>query len=702
MGRATLDTLLDAAVAAVGGETRPGQITMAGAVRGALADGDPLLVEAGTGTGKSLAYLVPAISHCLERRDRRVVIATATLALQRQLVAHDLPLIVAALAPHLSREPRFALLKGRNNYVCHYKIDTAGQDDDDAGLFNPSEVTELGQQVIRVREWARKSDTGDRDDLVPGVSDRVWNAMSVSARECLGAAKCPFGIECFAEAARERAREADVVVTNHALLAIGTFDSDLQVLPEHDAVIIDEAHELVNRATGAVSGELTATAVERAARGARKHLDEQNRLRLEQAGELFKAVLDQAAERRYPQLPEDLEEALVSVRDTARTAFSAIGKSRDKNGADEGGRRRAQAAIELIVELADRFLLGAPDDVIWLDRSTSQSTGRSFSTLCVAPLSVAEQLRHRLFGRTHVVLTSATLKLGGDFDGVARTMGLYPQERADRMPAEAVPPQRQAPPEPEKQRLDLTEPLDDPDEIRDGDDDEDEFEDVNRPIRWNALDVGSPFDYPKQGILYVAKHLPPPGRDGTQSEHLDELAALIEAAGGRTLGLFSSMRAAKAAAEAISARLDFPVLCQGEDSLPQLITQFTADPRTCLFGTLSLWQGVNVPGPSCQLVVIDRIPFPRPDDPLATARQEAVARSGGNGFMAVAAAHAALLLAQGAGRLIRTAGDRGVVAVLDSRLATARYSSFLRASLPGFWPTNDPALVHAALRRLDV
>jgi ATP-dependent DNA helicase DinG len=181
------------------------------------------------------------------------VIATATLALQRQLVAHDLPLIVAALAPHLSREPTFALLKGRNNYVCHYKIDTAGQDDDEASLFNPSEVTELGQQVIRVREWARKSDTGDRDDLVPGVSDRVWNAMSVSARECLGAAKCPFGIECFAEAARERAREADVVVTNHALLAIGTFDSDLQVLPEHDAVIIDEAHELVNRATGAVS-----------------------------------------------------------------------------------------------------------------------------------------------------------------------------------------------------------------------------------------------------------------------------------------------------------------------------------------------------------------------------------------------------------------------------------------------------------------
>ena len=703
MGKATLDTLLDAAVTAVGGETRPGQIAMAGAVRNALSEGDPLLVEAGTGTGKSLAYLVPAIAHCLERRDRRVVVATATLALQRQLVAHDLPLIAEALAPHLPREPRFALLKGRNNYVCRHKIDTAGTEDEDS-LFNPSELTELGQQVIRVREWAMESDTGDRDDLVPGVNDRVWNTMSVSARECLGAAKCPFGVECFAEAARDRAREADVVVTNHALLAIGTFDSDLQVLPDHDAVIIDEAHELVNRATGASSGELTASMVERAARAARKHLDETNRLRLEQSGELFKAVLGLAPARRYPQLPEELEQALIGVRDNARTAFSALGKARDKNGGDDGGRRRAQAAVELIVELADRLLLAAPEDVVWLDRSTSQSTGRSFSTLCVAPLSVSEQLRHRLFARTHVVLTSATLKLGGDFDGVARTMGLYPQERADRLSAEeAIALGAPAPGSSAPLGAEQAEPAEDDDPYKSEDDDsEDDADDVDHPIRWNALDVGSPFDYPKQGILYIAKHLPPPGRDGTQTEHLDELAALIEAAGGRTLGLFSSMRAARSAAEVIGGRLDFPILCQGEDSLPQLIAKFAADPRTCLFGTLSLWQGVNVPGPSCQLVVMDRIPFPRPDDPLATARQDAVARSGGNGFMAVAAAHAALLLAQGAGRLIRTAGDRGVVAVLDSRLATARYASYLRASLPGFWPTNDSAKVLAALRRLDV
>ena len=219
---------------------------------------------------------------------------------------------------------------------------------------------------------------------------------------------------------------------------------------------------------------------------------------------------------------------------------------------------------------------------------------------------------------------------------------------------------------------------------------------------WRGLDVGSPFDHAKAGILYIAAHLPPPGRDGAgAAEQLDEIAGLIEAGGGRTLGLFSSMRAARAAAEAMRQRLDTPVLCQGDDGTAALVEQFAADPHTSLFGTLSLWQGVDVPGPSCSLVIIDRIPFPRPDDPLLTARQRAVAARGGNGFMAVAASHAALLLAQGAGRLLRRTDDRGVVAVLDSRMATARYGGYLRASLPPFWPTTDPHLVREALRRLD-
>jgi ATP-dependent DNA helicase DinG len=702
MGKPDLEDLLGVAVAAVGGEPRPGQVEMARAVQQALTGGDPLLVQAGTGTGKSLAYLVPAIAHCLDRRDRRVIIATATVALQRQLVAHDLPLIAGALTPLLGRAPEFALLKGRSNYVCRHKIDGGADEDGEEALFDASTVSELGRQIMRVREWAEETETGDRDDLAPGVSDRVWSMVSVSARECLTASRCPFGAECFAEDARERAREADVVVTNHALLAIATFDSDVQVLPEHDAVVVDEAHELVSRATGASSGELTGGMAERAARRIRKHVDEKTHLVFEQAVELFREMLETAEPRRYPRLPEEVADALTALRDASRQAISALAKSREKkasNGAgstgpgsgDEGSRRQAQAATEQIFELSDRMLLTAPDDVIWLER------GDRYVSLHIAPLSVARQLRHRLFARTHTVLTSATLKLGGDFDGVARTVGLYPEERADRIPAPRAALDTETRPE---TRSDLDQGSD---EDGDGDDEASEAAEAatDHPIPWSALDVGSPFDYPKQGILYIAKHLAPPGRDGIRPDQLDELAGLIEAAGGRTLGLFSSLRGAQAATAAIAERLSYTVLCQGEDSLPQLIARFAESPRTCLFGTLSLWQGVNVPGPACMLVVIDRIPFPRPDDPLAAARQEAVARNGGNGFMAVAATHAALLLAQGAGRLIRAAGDRGAVAILDSRLATARYASYLRASLPPFWPTDDPKLVRAALRRLD-
>ena len=675
MGKADLDELLEAAVGAVGGSARPGQQQMAKAVAESLSQGDPLLVEAGTGTGKSLAYLVPAIAHALARKERRVIVATATLALQRQLVAHDLPLISEALAPKLDRAPEFALLKGRNNYVCLNKINSAGeQDTEQDGLFNPKELSEMGRQVLRVREWAEESETGDRDDLAPGVSDRIWTTVSVSSRECLGAGKCPFGQECFAELARERARSADLVVTNHALLAIDTFDGEVKVLPEHAAVIIDEAHELVSRATGADSGELTAGLADRAARRCHRHIDDLTAQKLDLAAAELGVELDELEPGRFTELPEPLAAALSMLRDASRDAVSALGKNRDKT--DEGTRRQAQAGVEQLFELADRILQHSEYDVVWLDRSERSTALR------IAPLSVAQQLRHRLFARTPAILTSATLRIGGSFDSVAGTLGLYPAERADRFEGER--PDRTAMIESDESSEATAESKDD-------------------PIPWQALDVGSPFDYPKQAILYTAKHLAAPGRE-LGEEQFAEIAELIAAAGGRTLGLFSSMRAADAAATEMRHRLDYlgyPILCQGEDSLPQLIQRFTEDPRACLFGTLSLWQGVNVPGTSCQLVIIDRIPFPRPDDPLANARQEAVAKSGGNGFMAVAAAHAALLLAQGAGRLIRAQRDRGVVAILDSRLATARYGSFLRAGLPAFWPTNDPQTAYAALRRLD-
>jgi ATP-dependent DNA helicase DinG len=291
----------------------------------------------------------------------------------------------------------------------------------------------------------------------------------------------------------------------------------------------------------------------------------------------------------------------------------------------------------------------------------------------VAPLTVAGMLRDKLFGDRTVILTSATLALGGAFDGLARQWGLGVRDGA----------RDEAGKEPE-------------DSTKDG-----AKARAKKRAGWTGIDVGSPFDHPRSGILYVAKHLPQPGRDGLPEAYLDEITELIEAAGGRTLGLFSSMRAAKAATEALRDRLSVPLLCQGDDSTMLLVKQFAEDEPTCLFGTLSLWQGVDVPGPSLRLVIIDRIPFPRPDDPLSSARQRHVAAKGGNGFMAVAATHAALLLAQGAGRLLRSQHDKGVVAILDPRLATARYGSFLRDSLPPFWPTNDPAKVRDALKRLS-
>jgi ATP-dependent DNA helicase DinG len=314
--------------------------------------------------------------------------------------------------------------------------------------------------------------------------------------------------------------------------------------------------------------------------------------------------------------------------------------------------------------------IAARPEVVWLDRPGGDDSARP-DTLRVAPLEVAGLLADRLFRPRTVVLTSATLTLGGSFEPLARQWGL-PRQPQPAQPAEA--------PAPESGRdQETAEP---------------------GGLDWAGLDVGSPFEHRRSAILYVARHLPPPGRDGLSEACLTEMRELIEAAGGRTLGLFSSMRAARQAADALGDELTVPLLCQGEDSTALLVSKFAEDEATCLFGTLSLWQGVDVPGRSLQLVLIDRIPFPRPDDPLASARQRAVAARGGNGFMTVAAAQAALLLAQGTGRLLRTVEDRGVVAILDPRLATARYGTFLRASLPPYWSTYDPKIVRGALRRL--
>jgi len=643
--------LLAAAVTAIEGTPREGQQQMADSVEAALRTDEHLLVQAGTGTGKSLAYLVPALRHAVLEGEP-VVVSTATLALQAQIVGRDLPVLIEALEPLLGRRPVVALVKGRAHYACRHKL-AGGYPADEPALFDvpasSGPTSPLGAAVVRLREWVESSLTGDRSELVPGVPDRAWRQVSVTAHECLGGARCPQAATCFSELSRAQSRAADIVVTNHAFLAIDAFEGRA-MLPEHQVVIIDEAHELADRVTGVISDQLSAAAVSAAAAAAARHAEVDADRLADAAAELTVALEQLEGGRFTDVLPESLHRAVASVRDAAREAIGSLPAAVALLAEDgsHGAQQLARGALSEIFDVAERLTKEAEEDVAWLTVS-DYGPGAPRRTLQVAPLSVAELLRDRLFTERTVILTSATLTVGGTFDATAEALGLSGTDA----PA------------------------------------------------WQARDVGSPFDYPKQGIVYVAKHLPPPGRDGLGSPGMDEIAALVEAAGGRTLGLFSSRRAAEAAAEAMRERLDVPVLCQGDDATPTLMAAFAADARTCLFGTLSLWQGVDVPGPTCHLVLIDRIPFPRPDDPLMSARATAVTRAGGNGFMSVSASHAALLLAQGSGRLIRTATDRGVVAVLDSRLATARYASYLRASMPPLWPTTDRDVVLAALRRLD-
>ena len=648
---------------------------MAEAVRHAIETGEHLAVQAGTGTGKSLAYLVPAVRHAVATSST-IVVATATIALQRQLIDRDLPRLVTALKPLLDREPVFAILKGRRNYLCLHRQKGGVADDPQDVLFDPADTgpaSPLGRQVKRLHEWADQTTTGDRDELVPGVPEAAWRQVSVSAQECIGAQRCPFGSRCFAEKARDAAARADIVVTNHALLAIDA-TSEIDVLPDHDVVIIDEAHDLVDRVTSATTGELSGPAVDMAARRAGR-LTESAAMegsatavadRLREAAAALAIDLGDAPAGRLDELSGTLAATLTSVQDAAGACLEAIQASaatEDEDPQKMAAARVTLASLDDLQRTASRILDAFGDqiteraEVVWLDRLFAEDARRP-PTLRVAPLEVGRVLRNRLFAQRTVALTSATLALGGSFAPLAIQWGLPPQ---GGWPSSAG---------------------------------------SEEPMTWQGLDVGSPFDHPRSGILYVARHLPPPGRDQLPEAYLTELEELIAAAGGRTLGLFSSMRAAKEAAGALRERISQPLLCQGDDLTAQLVRQFAEDEPTCLFGTLSLWQGVDVPGNSLQLVVIDRIPFPRPDDPLASARQRAVAAHGGNGFMTVAASHAALLLAQGAGRLLRTMTDRGVVAVLDPRLVTARYGDFLRASLPPFWTTTDPSLVRAALRRL--
>ena len=634
--------LLDVALRAVpGAQAREGQHVMAEAVEASLERGEHLLVQAGTGTGKSLGYLVPALAS-----GTRVVVATATKALQAQLVDKDLPRLAEALSGALGRTPRFALAKGRSNYVCLMQLDGGGarEPDEQESLWD-GPTSMMGQQVVQLREWAETAVTGDRDEVPFPVSDRAWRQVSVTARECLGA-RCPSRVDCFAERAREEAKEADVVVANHALLAVAVFGG-VPVLPEHDAVVLDEAHEFVDSATDALTAEVSGGAVRRAAQQARTYVSTVTFERLEEAAGVLEGALLGIPAGWIPELPVHLADALGVIEQVFGLGANEVGAEKEESEVDQARRDQVRAGLAELAEAAGAIREPAVRSAVY---ATTDKVLRA------SPLWVGGAVADRLFGESTVIATSATLTIGGSFAHTAGDLGLPASEGS-------------------------------------------EYGSEGRS-EWRWLDVGSPFDYGKQGQLYIAQDLPDPGRASAawQSAVDDLCAQLVEAAGGRTLALFSSTAAAARAAAAVREKTDVPVLLQGEDTPGALTHQFASDARTCLFGTRSFWQGVDVAGSACQLVILDRIPFPHVDDPLMKAR---LADAGERGFMQVTLPPAAVLLAQGAGRLIRSTTDRGVVVVLDPRLATARYGEVLLRTLPGFFRARSLDQVLASLRAID-
>ena len=657
---------LDAAVVAIGGQPRDGQIEMAEAVANALSDRHHLLVQAGTGTGKSLAYLVPALVH-----GKKVLVATATLALQRQLIERDLPKIKGALEKELKRDISFAIYKGVGNYVCLQKMNNAPDDPETQAVL---EISSLESDAKRLRAWAQsKGATGDRDDA-PDVDRRVWAANSVSGRECMGADDCPSGSKCFAALAKAKAQTADIVVTNHTLLAIEIVDSH-PILPERDAIILDEAHEFMDRTTQAVTEELTAARVSRAANMARKHMPGKASDAFNKAAEKFAAAIGDYADDlkadpvkvgRLDKLPSQLEAPLRAVKEAVSAVSALIAADAeiiDPNSMAE--RARVKGALNEINQTATKLLKPGHTHVLWFEPT--------YSTLYLAPLAVSDVLRGNLLTQTPVIATSATLTVGKSFDAIAKNIGFVIAGKNDAENEE--------------------------------DESEADEKGMMDPANLQILDVGSPFDFANQGMLYLPKDLPEPGRDGPSKEALTELGELIEAAGGRTLALFSSWRGVEMADEhlrKVLAELKLPIITQRRgDSVGPLVEKFAKDERSILLGTISLWQGIDVPGPSCTLVAIDRIPFPRPDEPVLSARAAEADAAGGSGFMQISLPRAALLLAQGTGRLIRSLDDRGVVAILDSRIVNKRYGSLLLNSMPPFWRTHDGEVIKEALRRLD-
>jgi ATP-dependent DNA helicase DinG len=597
-------------------ERRPGQVSMAEAVAAAIDSGRHAVITAGTGTGKTLAYLVPVVAS-----GRRAVIATATKALQDQIASRDLPHVVAAIAEEVGRTVTWSVLKGRNNYLCLQRLDE----------LQSRLASEIPAPVLeRLVEWAGRTDTGDIASVDWPASEQHLRPATVGADECPGASRCPRGGDCFAERARNRAAESELIIVNLHLYGLD-LASDGMILPEHDIVVIDEAHQLedvTSAAAGSSAGPGSISACAAAVRGIIRDAALDAGL-AGAAASLAGALVPSLNARIATPIGGAVRDALTVARVQVEAAASAVRRvSSDDASVAQRAARAGMSALRLLDSL-DRLLNAGADSVAFVSGTAPQPR------LEVAPLDVGSFLQEHLWSRRTAVLTSATIPV--------------------TLPA----------------RLGLK--ADDAD----------------------VVDVGSPFDYAEQAVLYCARHLPDP-RDPARSRKVhEEIERLILVAGGRTLALFTSWRAMREAADHLEGRIPYALMRQ--DDLPKmaLIEAFTDDVESCLFATQGFFQGVDVPGPALSLVIIDKIPFPRPDDPLLSARRDV---EGDAAFSTIDIPLAATQLAQAAGRLIRNRTDHGVVAILDPRLATKGYGGRIVSALPPMTPTTSFEAVESFFR----
>lgn len=601
---AALVALATATAALDNAEDRPGQFEMARLVEQAIATGKHLVVQAGTGTGKTLAYLVPAITG-----DKRVVVATATKALQDQLANKDLPF----LAEHLDVDFDFAILKGRSNYVCLQRLkEMSGGEQGQLELDTMAVVTQA--EIKKIAEWAGKSTTGDQAELDWSPSDNAWRSVSVGSDECPGADKCPLGDPCFAEQARRKAAAADVIVVNTYLYGLNVA-SDGAILPDHDVVVFDEAHVLEDTMSDTVGVEISPGRFTALSGVVGKILtDPSTTGGIAEIGAGLRDVLgEQLGQRLTAPLPDEIQEVLTDARLRLGDVNDTLVAISTNNEDAKQRKLRAQTMTGRSITQLDIAIEGREGHVAFVSGS------RDSPRLEIAPLDVGPTMAAGVWGKRTAILTSATI----------------PSSLAERVGIDTA--------------------------------------------KVEVADVGSPFDYEANSILYNAIHLPNPNDPGFRAKANDELEALINAAGGRTLALFTSYRAMDEAAEEMKSRLDMPILTQRDLPKPALVKAFADSEETCLFATAGLFQGVDVPGTTLSLVVIDRIPFPRPDDPLLSARRDLL---GAQAFSQIDIPRASMMLAQACGRLIRTSTDKGVVAVMDPRLGKARYRWDIVRALP--------------------